>query len=162
MAVSPTIEDEIRGRLDRMECELRRWRRGAAIVLPLLAVAFAAAMAEPADKEFRVRTLRIVDADGKDRIVLTAEKKIPDMTFLDPDGKSRLTLDIAEDHKPVLIFAQAGKGSSRMTLGLEEGAPMLQFYDQDGKKRVAFGVPEAGGPILRILDKEGRIQTRFP
>jgi hypothetical protein len=157
-----TLEHETRERLERMERELRRWRWGGAIVLTLGLVAVAAAMAEPPAKELRVQTLRIVESDGTDRIVLTAEKKIPDMTFLDPDGKSRLTLDIAEDHKPVLQFAEGGKEKGRMTMGIDEGGPMLQFYDRQGKKRLVFGVPKAGGPALRILDETERTQTRFP
>src|SRR5689334_6064183 len=111
MATNPTgtSENDVHVRLDLMERELRRWRCGAGVVLTLAAVVVAAAMAEPAARELRVQTLRIVDQEGKDRIILTAETKIPDMTFLDPEGKSRLTLDIAEDHKPVLQFAEAGE-----------------------------------------------------
>ena len=162
MVENPIREDEIRDRLERMERELRRWRWGAGIVLMLGVVATAAAMADPATKELRVQTLRIVDREGKDRIVLTAEQNIPDMTFLDPKGKSRLTLDIAADHKPVLQFAEAGEEKGRLTMGMEEAGPMLQFYDREGKRRVAFGVPKTGGPVLRILDENERTQTRFP
>jgi hypothetical protein len=93
---------DLRDRLSRMERELRSWRLGGVIALSLATVVIAGAPAEPPAKELRVTTLRIVDREGKNRIVLTAEPKIPDMTFLDPAGKSRLTLDIAADSKPVL------------------------------------------------------------
>jgi hypothetical protein len=162
MSGNPTFEHETRVRLNRMERELRRWRRGAGIVLSMVAVAVAAAMADPPAEELRVQTLRIVDREGKDRIVLTAVPKIPDMTFLDPAGASRLTLDIADDHKPVLQFSEGGKEKGRLTLGIEEGAPMLQIYDRAGKKRVAFGVPKGGGPALRLLDENEQLLKRFP
>jgi hypothetical protein len=122
----------------------------------------AGAQADPTTKELCVQTLRIVDREGKERIVLTAEPKDPDLSFLDPAGKSRLTLDIADDHKPVLQFSEAGEEKGRLTMGIEDGAPMLQIYDRTGTKRLMFGVPKAGGPALRILDENGRMQMRFP
>ncbi len=163
MAETGAFEREARERLGRMERELRCWRLGAAAVLSLGAVLAFGGMAAPASKELRVQTLRIVDKEGKDRIVLTAESGIPDMTFLDPSGKSRLTLDIADDRRPVLLFSESGKESGRLTLGLEEeGVPMLQLYDAAGKKRLTFGVPKNGGPVLRVLDKDEKLRIRFP
>jgi hypothetical protein len=52
--------------------------KGPAISLTVLVVA-AGALAEPA-KRLRVQTLKLVDREGKERIVLTAEEGIPDMT----------------------------------------------------------------------------------
>jgi hypothetical protein len=161
MTEHTAFENEMRGRLGRMERELRCWRLGGTLVLTLTAVVVAGAMAAPPVQEMSVTTLRIVDQQGKDRIVLTADPKVPDMIFLDPAGKSRLTLDIAADHKPVLSFSESGK-ESRLTIGLEEGTPMLNLYDQAGKKRVAFGIPRAGGAVLRVLDANEQLQTRFP
>jgi hypothetical protein len=45
---------------------------------------------------------------------------------------------------------------------MEEGSPMLQLFDQEGRKRVVFAVPKGRGPVLRVLDENERIQTRFP
>lgn len=163
MAESPTFEHDMRVRLDRMEREIRHWRWSALVALPVLVVLVAGGMAGPPAKELSVGTLRIVDQAGKDRIVLTAATGIPDMTFLDPSGKSRLTLDIADDQRPVLLFSESGQESGRLTIGLEEeGVPMLQLYDGSGKKRLTFGVPKEGGPVLRVLDKDGRLKVRFP
>jgi hypothetical protein len=158
----PAFEQETRDRLYRMERELRRWRLAGGLTVALAVVTAACAMAPPPAKELSVRTLRVVDPGGKDRIVLTAEPGVPDMIFFDPAGKSRLTLDIADDEKPVLVLSESSKAKSRMTLGLEGGAPMLQFYDGAGKKRVSFGVPKEGGPVIRILDANERLQTRLP
>jgi hypothetical protein len=52
--------------------------KGPAVSLTVLVVA-AGALAEPA-KRLRVQTLKLVDREGKERIVLTAEEGIPDMT----------------------------------------------------------------------------------
>jgi hypothetical protein len=157
------FEEETRERFNHLERELRRWKCGALVLFSVAALLVVGGMAAPAANELSVRTLRIVDQAGKDRIVLTAEAGIPDMTFLDPSGKSRLTLDIADDQRPVLFFSEPGKESGRLTIGLEqEGVPMLQLYDGAGKKRITFGIPKEGGPVLRVLDKDERLKVRFP
>jgi hypothetical protein len=155
---------EVRARLERMERAFLRWKQGTALlVLGLAACAvLGGAAAERPPKEFQVQTLRIVDRDGKDRIVLTADPSSPDLTFLDPAGKSRLTLDLAGDQRPVVQFSDTGGEKGRLTLGMEDGTPLLQLYDHAGRKRVVFGVPKEHGPVLRILDDNERTQMRFP
>jgi hypothetical protein len=144
MAGNQAGEHEIQERLDRMERELRRCRLGT-VSLTVLVVA-AGGLAEPA-KRLSVQTLKLVDREGKERIVLTAEEGIPDMTFLDPSGKSRLTLDITQDRIPVLLFSESGEEKNGLTLGFgEEEGPMLQFYDSKGKKRIAIAAPPKGKP----------------
>jgi hypothetical protein len=127
------FECETRDRLNRVERELRFWRLAGAVGLSVAVVVIAGAMAQPLAKELRVETLRIVQGDGRERIVLTAVPGVPDMTFLDPGGQTRLTLDIADDQKPVLVVSESGKSKGRLTLGIENGTPMLQLYDRDGK-----------------------------
>jgi hypothetical protein len=160
--MTPTdgFEREMKTRLDRLERQLRRWRLGAAALAAVVAVGATA----PAVKDLSVKTLRIIDDAGRERIVLTAEPSKPDMTFFDPSGKSRLTLDIAKDRRPMLLFAdESGKESNRLTLGLEdEGHPGLILYDGAGRKRVAFGIPKEGGPVIRVLDENEKLRMRFP
>jgi hypothetical protein len=110
----------------------------------------------------RAETLKIVERNGKERIVLTAVPGVPDMTFLDPAGESRLTLDIADDHKPVLSVSDLAKGKGRLLLGIEDGSPTLQLYDRDGKRRVTLGVPKDTGALIRTFDADGKVQGRFP
>ena len=162
--MSESVTREMLDRLDRMERQLRRWRRGTIAALGLAAVAVAGAMSAPPVQEMKVKTLRIVDDSGRDRIVLTADPSQTDMTFYDPSGKSRLTLDVAKDRRPVLVFAdEAGKESSRLVMGLEEeGRPALMLYDGKGRKRLAMGLSNEGGPVIRILDENEKLKMRFP
>jgi hypothetical protein len=162
MADHSAFENEMRDRLGRMERELRRWRLGAILTLSLATVAVAAAMDEPPTRELRAETLKIVQRDGKERIVLTAVPGVPDMMFLDPAGQGRLTLDIADDHKPVLTVSESPKGKGHLILGIEDGSPTLQLYDRDGKKRVTLGVPKDTGALIRTFDADGKVQGRFP
>ena len=158
------FERELRERLDRLEGQVRLWRRGALVAIGLGALAVAGAMAEPPLKELVVRTLRVVDSAGKDRIVLSADPLSADITLLDPSGKSRLTIDVAKDRRPVLQFAdESGKETNRLVLGLEdEGHPALMLYDAQGRKRVALGIPKDGGPVIRVLDENEKLKMRFP
>ncbi len=162
MAELSAFENATRDRLSRLERELRYWRLGGIVVSSLMVVVVAGAMAQPPAKELRIETLRIVERNGKDRIVLTAVPGIPDMTFLDPGGDTRLTLDIADDNKPELVVAESGRAKGRLTLGIENGSPMLQLYDRDGTKRVTIGVPKDVGSLIRIFDADGRVVGRIP
>jgi hypothetical protein len=162
MNVETEFEKQTRARLDRMERELRAWRLGGLLALALAVVVVAGAMAQPPAKELRVETLRIVERNGKDRIVLTAVPGVPDMTFLDPGGHTRLTLDIADDNKPVLVVSESGRAKGRLELGIENGSPMLQLYDREGVKRVTIGIPRDVGALIRTFDADGRLQGRFP
>ena len=163
MGVEAAFENETRDRLSRMERELRRWRLAGIVTLAAATVAFAGAMADPPAKELRVETLRIVEQQsGRERIVLTAVPGVPDMTFLDPGGRTRLTLDIADDNKPVLVISESGQAKGRLTLGIENGSPRLQLYDREGVKRVTIGIPRDIGALIRTYDADGRVQGRFP
>jgi hypothetical protein len=162
MAVHTAFENEIRDRLSRLERELRFWRLGGILTLSLTTVVVAAAMDDPPPKELRAETIKIVERSGKERIILTAVPGVPDMTFLDPAGESRLTLDIADDHKPVLSVSDLAKGKGRLVLGIEDGSPTLQLYDRDGKRRVTLGVPKDTGALIRTFDADGKVQGRFP
>ena len=84
------------------------------------------------------------------------------MTFLDPGGHTRLTLDIADDNKPVLAISESGHAKGRLTLGIENGSPRLQLYDRDGVKRVTIGIPRDIGALIRTYDADGKVQGRFP
>lgn len=162
MAELSAFENATHDRLSRLERELRYWRLGGIVVSSLMVVVVAGAMAQPPAKELRIETLRIVERNGKDRIVLTAVPGIPDMTFLDAGGDTRLTLDIADDNKPELVVAESGRAKGRLTLGIENGSPMLQLYDRDGTKRVTIGVPKDVGSLIRIFDADGRVVGRIP
>jgi hypothetical protein len=154
--------DQTQTRLNRIERELRWWRMGGTVILAATAVAGLAAMGDPPAKELRVETLRIVQPDGKDRLVLTAIPEIPDMTFLDPMGKARLTLDIAKDKDPELAIAESGKEKGHLAIGIDNGTPVLRLYDRSGRLRVSMGVPHDVGSLIRIFNEDGSVVARLP
>jgi hypothetical protein len=162
MTERTAFESETRERLNRMERELRRWRCVGIFAFGLAALMIAGAAGDKSSPELSVHTLRIVDTEGKDRIVLTAKPGVPDMTFLDPGGKSRLTLDIAEDHKPILLFSENGK-ECPLTLELEQGLPLVQLRDEGVTKRLTIGIPRGSeGPVMRFLKSSGEYLKSLP
>jgi hypothetical protein len=162
MTAKTTFDNPTQDRLSRIERELRCWRIGGILTLAAAAVAGLTAMADPPTKELRTETLRIVDRDGKDRIVLTAIPEIADMTFYDPKGHARLTLDIANDRQPELAIAEFGEQKGRLAIGIDNGTPALRLYDRAGKLRVSMGVPHDVGSLIRIFDEDGRVLGRLP
>ena len=158
------FEREMRERLDRLERQFGRWRRGRWRRRRWRPWWSPGRWPSRPAKELSVKKLRVVDDAGKDRIVLSADPVEADLTFFDPSGKSRLTIDVAKDRRPVLQFSdESNKESNRLTLGLEdEGHPALILYDGEGRNRVSFGIPKQGGPVIRVLDEKGRLQMRFP
>lgn len=157
------FQAETRERLRRLEREVRWWRFGVTACCSVAAMALLGAMAAPPAGELRAHSLRIVDKGGTDRIVLTAEPSLPDMTFLDPSGKSRLTLDIADDKSPVFALSDQGQDNAHMTFGLgASGLPELRLSAGPGKRSVTVGVPSSGGAVVRLLDEQGRLLMRVP
>jgi len=73
-----------------------------------------------------------------------------------------LTLDITDNHKPVLKFSEGGKEKGRLTPGIGEGSPMLQVYDRVGRERVMFGIPKTGASAPRHVDEHDQIPKRLP
>lgn len=157
-------DEELRARLERLEAELRRWRRGGLALAGLGVLTLVGAMAAPPVQELKAKVLRIVDDSGKDRIVLSSNPDEADITLLDPAGKGRLTLDIAKDRRPTLQFSdESHEETNRIVLGLEDsGHPALLLYDGDGRKRLTIGLPKDGGPVIRVLDERERLRMRFP
>lgn len=145
MAVQTAFDDQTQERLERIERELHYWRFGGLFTVAAAAIVAFTAMADPPAKELRVETLRVVQRDGKDRLVLSAIPEIPDMTFFDPMGKARLTLDIAKDKEPELAIAESGNEKGRLAIGIDNGTPVLRLYDRAGKLRVSMGVPQDVG-----------------
>jgi hypothetical protein len=157
------FEAEVRARLLRLEREVRRWRLAGLAVVAVACVAALCAMAAPPADELRTHTLRVVDKAGTDRVLLTAEPGVPDMTFLDPNGQSRLTLDIADDKSPVFSISDHGHESGQMVFRLgKSGLPELYLSAGPGKRGVTLGVPSSGGAVLRLLDEEGKLLMRVP
>ena len=101
------------------------------------------------------RTLRLVDEDGAERAVLTADRDGPTFLFHDRSGTVRLKLSLA-DSGPGMTLADE-KGHTRAWLGFTKEALRIGFADDDGNSRAFFGVMKSGQPVAKFYDEAGNV-----
>jgi hypothetical protein len=161
----PTMEALAR-RVERLEREAGRWRRGAALGLLLLGSAgllgqapVVTGVAKALDAErFNLRdgagNLRGslgVTTDGTASLVLhnTAGVRQAGLAVL-PDGTASISLG-----------SPAGRTVTELTL-YPDGTPGLVARDRAGKTRVILGAAADGQPFLYFLDAAGTSSWKAP
>ncbi|HSP97215.1 MAG TPA: hypothetical protein VL049_08215 [Candidatus Dormibacteraeota bacterium] len=171
--------DAIAARLTALERSHRRLRSlVAALVVALLGAVVAGA---GTDGVLVGRTLKLLDDQGRVRVLLTASSGI---SFLDAKGRGRAVLGLDGNDAPGLVLngddsrailnvnpdgpalAMTGeRGRLRAILALVKGQPGVVFFDREERERVRFAVDESGGgrgtlngadggPIWRIPDRD--------
>ena len=173
-------------RLEALERENRRLRRGGKALVALFGAAILVAAA-PAGPRKVVEAERFVvrDAAGKVRAALgIREDGSPSLNLYDQDAKTRAVLGL-EGGDPVLgLLDQAGhgrvqvafeeSGASRVTLfderetgraqlALEpDGSPSLAFADRERKASAWMSVDRDGAPALSLQDRAGKSVFKVP
>ena len=160
----------ILARLERLEAQNARWRRGAALLALLLGACLAAlstqvlspAYAAPAAQDIKASRIQIVDKAGKTRIVMRVGDKGPSITMFDADTKPRAiwTLDDATGAKLSSITAA---GKPQMAVGIHKGSPSLYLYDAESKVRYAATVTKKQDkPFVFLFNKAGKVEAKLP
>lgn len=160
----------ILARLERLEAQNARWRRGAALLALLLGACLAAlstqvlspAYAAPPAQDLKASRLQIVDAAGKPRMVLRVGDKGPSITMFDANTKPRAiwTLDDATGAKLSSVTAE---GKPQMIVGMHKGSASLYLYDAESKVRYAATVTKKKQePFVFLFDKKGKVQAKLP
>ena len=143
-------------RLDRLEHENRRWRRGAAGVV-IVAVSFALmgqAMRGGIPKVVEGERFVLRDTSGRvlASLGLEADGSVG-LLLLDSAGKTRAAVGVTREGSPVMALSdQAGK--ARVSLTLSDG-PGLSLRDQAGRTRLSLSVLAEGSGIY-VWDQGGR------
>ena len=133
-----TIEE----RLSRLE---RRYRLAVVLVAVLTAglvwslagqasiMAVAAQVdARPVVKLIRANQIEIVDEEGRARVELAADLDSPRLRLMDPNGHSRVLLQLFTAKLPMLrMMGQNGK--DRVTLLATEKVGMVEVSNREGK-----------------------------
>ena len=158
-------------RLARLERAHRRLQRvtGAALLL-LAATVLVAATTAP--RSLELNALKIVDGNGKARVLLTAATGV---SILDAEGRPRASLAVdgqgpglvlygeKDDGRailnvnadgPALAFTGA-QGALRAILALVAEGPGLVLYDEHSHDRAVLAVRGDGG-VLKIQDAAGQ------
>ena len=165
-------------RLDRLEREVRWWRRVGGVALAVLGVGLllGATPTRVAD-ELLAKRLVIVDSQGKERILLGEELvRGIGLQVLDADGATRIGLMVKHlrGDNPYLHFRGPNPGWVHFSAELDDtGSPMLElFKHRAGDKPVfagsapnfasaALSVKPDGSTVLAFV-KDGKVIWKAP
>ena len=142
--------ESLRNQMDRLEHQLR-WFKIAAVVLAVLAIAFALAPRPSAQEpgSMRVRQLIVEDANGRPRVVLgpldaPGNYRRIGMRINDPNGAERFGVSYKEDG----------------VIGLGLDAPPGTGDDRN-RERINLVADEKGGAWIRFLDRRTSVASRM-
>ena len=149
-------------RVDRLEAEVTRWRRIAA-VLGLTAVVVATLGAAAPRRVVEAQKFLIKDASGRIRVELgpsDSDKEIA-LRFRDAAGSQRLTLGLQEDTSLLVLGDKTGRPRAGLVT-LAQGAPAFTLYDTSGRARVELGLVREGDPHVSLMDARGGSAWKAP
>lgn len=161
----------ILARLERLEAQNARWRRGAALLALLLGACLAALStralapayaAPPAAQDLTARRLQIVDDAGKARMLLRVGDSGPTITLFDADTKPRAIWAL-DDKLGAKLSSISAAGKPQMTVGLHKGTPSLYLYDANSKVRYAATISKKKDKsFVFLFDKDGKVEAKLP
>ena len=173
-------------RLAHLERGLKLGKRGAAMVLLVLLVAWSfatrsgwARAANSGAKDLVARSLTIVDEKGNQRVVLAVtdgarvvlyekgnarvglgvSKDGPGMALVDENGHPSVVLAVTKNRSGVVLHDE--KGNQRVGLGVSKNASTVLLGDERGNLRVALTVAK-DGPSVALDDDKGHNIWREP
>ena len=118
-------------RLDVLERENRRWKRGVLLAATAIAAAGILGMAPPPAKTLDLQLLRIVDAGGKARAVLCMGDDGPMLSLFDEKGRLRANLGVAKEGPSLDLLDTAESPRAQLTVDGKQD-PHLDFTDAKG------------------------------
>jgi hypothetical protein len=175
-----TAED----RLARLERESRYWRRLACVLIGVIGVVVLMGQGKAADPEHvKVRSLRVVDGEGRQRILLGVNDDGPELWMgefsdtgiipvkiragsrpgvylLDNRRRGRSSLILAEDGTPVLVMRD-GDTKAKLQLMVNEGKPSCDCRDRTGLSRATLALVD-DLPSLVLADAKGNVIWQAP
>jgi hypothetical protein len=100
--------------------------------------------------------LRLTDASGRTRLLLTMVREKPRLLMLDAEGEYRLEMglgDLGEPH----VWLRDADGAAKVQVALTgKGLPSFTLADQRGRERAVMALSQAGEPTFILRDPEGR------
>lgn len=171
-------------RLERVERENRRLKRGAVAVVGVIVAAILMGQGGSKIRIIEAEGFKLVDAAGVPRGGLFT---FPDgsvgLALSDKDGKAKAMLHVGADKSTILRLTDKD-GNARVGLAVEpegkiaglvfltpsgkeqaafrtntNGATDLQLYDKGGGPRAALGLAPDGPVALGLFDKDGTIKA---
>ncbi len=158
-------------RLERLERELRRFRRLSGFVLVALAVLLGIAGAivamaqrgrllDPSRELVASRQFILRDESGRIRGVWEAtDSGAAQLILSDAAGRERLRIRVLEDGSAGLAMVDSMQRSRAVLAVLPDETTALALADEGGKTRVVLGLEVGGAPSLALADPDGTVRT---
>jgi len=139
-------------RLERLERQNRRLKRGGILGLALVGAAALMGQAPPAGQTVEAEGFILRGPNGKARAELAMRGGEPRLILRDANEKEQVRLAVLADGSPALTFYY---NDWRPNLMLKAGGvgPALTLYDKEGKTAAVVGVYSDGSPSLTFMDK---------
>lgn len=103
-------------------------------------------------KELKTERLAIVDANGKERIVLDALNGVGNLKFRNSSGNTQI--HIASDDELSMIELRSKMGDLRMAMAVNaDSATYIQFFDAHGITRVLLKLFPDGQCSFQMCDE---------
>jgi hypothetical protein len=147
-------------RIESLERDNRRWKRGA--TLAVLLVAAAGLMGHASTRTVDAHKYVLRDAENRPRAELAMDgKQSLALRFKDESGMPRLTLGIEGESAVVVLNDKSSKPRATLTV-LPHGTPSLTMYDEAGKVRAELALSREGTPALSIIERDGLLKWKTP
>jgi hypothetical protein len=149
-------------RIESLEREVRRWRRGA-VLLTLAAVGLATmAHASTGTRVVEAQRFVLKDSQGRVRAEWGGDNDHSiALRFKDDSGAPRLTLGL-EDDAALLVLSEKGGRPRAGLVTLGHGVPGLTFYDALGRARAELGLARDGAASVSLIDARGGVSWKSP
>ncbi len=148
------MTDTLANRLAALELAHRRLRRITLVLGTILVAGVLVGAGAATDVVLKGRTLQLVDANGRVRILANAASGL---SFLGADGKVRAILGLDGEDTPALVLYGDG---SRAILNVTDHGPALSFTGTGGALRAIFATV-GGDPGIVLYDAEERERARL-
>jgi hypothetical protein len=155
-------QDTVKNVIQRLECMERehlRVKRGAGVILATIAAAVLMGQAMPPKVPTVVEAEQFVlrDRHGKARAWLNMSNGAVNFALADKNEKSRTLLYVLDDGTNGLILGtQNGETRVEMKVGTD-GVPTLSLIDNAGN-RIGMFVLSDGKPVLGVVDRTQRLR----
>jgi hypothetical protein len=104
----------------------------------------------------RAGEMRLVDADGRTKALLTLIKGQPRLLLLDDRGEFRIVVGLSDAGRPeVQLKDETGRTRAEMSV-TGKNAPALLMTDAAGGRRVGLTLDQRGQPSFLLRDETGR------
>ncbi|MDR2353453.1 MAG: hypothetical protein LBF22_09920 [Deltaproteobacteria bacterium] len=98
--------------------------------------------------------LRLVDATGRTRLLMTLLRGKPRLLMLDDNGEYRLELGLGDTGEPH-VWLRDSDGASKVQLALtSKGLPSITLADQKNRVRAILALSQEGEPTFLLKDRQ--------